>query len=195
MVAHPNFSGPTKLKRSSRCEGESYLALAQANDYFSFDLNPTHITHDPYAFDSYQNVLFSMLTFRRYTSNYPSHVTIISHAFKRRRFLELHLPATRWPAENATYIGIDPPEDVTPKRELEDEERLKGYGAWERALYVGGEVRWGRGWRQEMVEDVLRGLPDSEETEEVKELLKWRGGEDGNKNFPGRLPWSRGTVS
>ena len=134
------------------------------------------MTAESHATDSYQNVLFSLLHFRRKTSSSPTHITIISHEFKRARFLELHIPAIRvcilsnclfhsytlfqprsvfeelllpkefsffdeafeksnadigmaqWPSDKVRFVGIDPPEVVTPRRVLEEGERERGYG-------------------------------------------------------------------
>ena len=61
------------------------------------------------ATDSYQNVLFSILAFRRRTGYYPEQLTIITHAFKNDRFLHLHSRALKWPAERVKVLGINPP--------------------------------------------------------------------------------------
>jgi len=42
------------------------------------------------ALDSYQNVLFSLARFRELTGAYPVHITVVGHAFKCRRFKQLH---------------------------------------------------------------------------------------------------------
>ncbi|KAL8681466.1 MAG: hypothetical protein Q9186_002412 [Xanthomendoza sp. 1 TL-2023] len=150
------------------------------------------ITHDPLSTDSFQNTLFPLLLFRRLYSTNPTHITIISHAFKRPRFLDLHIPAICWPIRKFTFIGIDPPESVTPKAVLEEGERMRGYGVWKGDLYGVGEVlegkRRGRGWEARKVEEVLGGL-EGEEREVVRRLLGWRGGEDGRVVFAGWLPW------
>ncbi|KAL8713760.1 MAG: hypothetical protein Q9220_002286 [cf. Caloplaca sp. 1 TL-2023] len=189
-------SGPTKPHITARSEGESYLALARANTYFSLPPpSPTHnITHDPHSTESYQNLLFSLLVFRRHTSRYPTHITLISHLFKKRRYKDLHLRAIRWPPERVTYVGINPPDDVSPTRKLEEDERVKGYGAWEGDLYGCGEyvrgVRERRGWREEKMGEVIEGL-EGEEREMVDAFLGWRGGVDGREVSEGRLPWTR----
>ena len=146
-----------------------------------------------HATDSFQNLLFSILLFHTLTSNYPIQITLISHAFKRARFLRLHCPAIRWPLAKFAYLGIDPPEDVTPKRVLEQGERENGYGVWEGDWYgvgsVLGEKRVKRGWD----DGVLRILGTGKE-EGVKGLLEWKGGADGKEVFEDELPWD-GEVS
>lgn len=108
----------------------------------------------------------------------------------------MHVPAIRFPVDRVTFLGIDPPEYITPGWKLEEGERKSGHGAWEGDLYGVGRVlggkREGRGWREEMgVEDVLGGL-EGEEREGVKGLLGWRGGGDGREVFGGWVPWEEG---
>ncbi|KAK0517448.1 hypothetical protein JMJ35_000603 [Cladonia borealis] len=111
LESQPNamviFSGgATKLSKISLTEGQSYLNLALTL-HPHLALPPyQHTLHpEPYATDSYQNTLFSLLLFRRLTNHYPNHITIISHDFKRARFLELHIPAIRWPKDRVNFIG------------------------------------------------------------------------------------------
>lgn len=89
-----------------------------------------------------------------------------------------------------TYIGIDPPDDVTPRNELEKGERERGYGAWEGDLYGVGSVlgrkREKRGWEDLALEVVGKG-----KEENVIALLQWRGGVDGKTVYEGKLPWDR----
>ncbi len=148
----------------------------------------SHLTSEPNATDSYQNLLFSILHFHTLTNHYPTHITIISHAFKRPRFLDLHIPAIRWPSERVTYVGIDPPENVTSRESLERGERERGYGVWKRDLYGVGEVLGGkrrqRGWREGEPEGLGEGVEEG-----VRGLLGWRGGASGVEGFGVRLPW------
>lgn len=115
-------------------------------------------------------------------------MTIISHAFKRARFLELHCHAIRWPLSQLEYVGIDPPEDVTPRSVLDQGESEKGYGVWEQDLYGVGSVLGGkrekRGWKACALEVVGKGKGESVDT-----LLKWRGGADGKEVYDGSLSW------
>lgn len=119
-------------------------------------------------------------------------MTLISHAFKSARFLELHVPAIRWPGGRFTFVGIDPPESVTPKAELCRGEEERGFGVWMGDLYGVGDVlarkRRERGWVEEKVEEVLRGL-EGGEREMVRGLVEWKGGKDGREVFWRVLPW------
>ncbi|KAI9881521.1 MAG: hypothetical protein M1830_000084 [Pleopsidium flavum] len=180
----------TKASATPLSESQSYLNCARANDFFGFIVNSKHITTEDQATDSYQNLLFSLLRFKRVTHHYPTHITIVSHAFKRRRFLELHAKAIRWPLERVSYLGIDPPEEITPRRTLEEGEERDGFGRWVGDLYGVGEVlarkRVGRGWK-----GVYEGFLD----EHVRALLEWKSGEGGREVFGGRLPWDEVGVA
>lgn len=59
--------------------------------------------------DSYQNILFSIVQFWRSTSRWPSSLTIVSHAFKRRRLVEAHCNALAFPLDKVHFVGINPP--------------------------------------------------------------------------------------
>ncbi len=185
---------------------------------------PERIVVESRALDSYQNVLFSILAFRALalkgtvppphslpqelsSSYYPTRITIVSHAFKRARFLELHLPALRWPIQKGgattTYIGIDPPD--TPVALLHEGERKRGYGLWKDDPYgTGDELRrkregrdpWGvasatgtatgAGAGSGSGSSAMFDLDVDGANEAVKKLLDWQG----PALFPCRLPWA-----
>ncbi|KAL2071631.1 hypothetical protein VTL71DRAFT_12866 [Oculimacula yallundae] len=91
------------------------------------------------ALDSFHNVLFSLLLFWKKSETWPESVTIVSHEFKRARFMDLHIPALRIPRDRVTFNGIDPgymvPENTEFDRKRADDvregERERGFGAWE----------------------------------------------------------------
>ena len=144
------------------------------------------------ATDSYQNLLFSILLFRHHRLRYPKHITIVSHDFKKSRFLDLHCKAIEWPRGQVTYVGIDPPPDVTPRNVL-DEGEARAVNAWKIDPYGAGHElsskRAKRGWQPDSAEMVWirsSGVLESE----VKELLAYDGGSDGNAMFAKPLPWT-----
>lgn len=172
--------------------------LAKDNDFFQFDISNStaNILAEIHATDSYQNILFSLLLYRQHTaSEYPQKMTIISHDFKRRRFLELHVPAlgigplSKVKSKiDVTFIGVNPPEYVTSLQELMEGEENRGYGLWRYDPYGTGKVlsrkRTERGWCKHEEEAVLTG----ESNEVVVDLVRWAKQEI----FPelNRLPWS-----
>jgi hypothetical protein len=185
---------------------------------------------DRYATDSYQNVLLSLVQWplfvrqvlSRPTSKLPSlkqstcgggggcgempmpswpiKLTIVSHEFKRARFLELHLPAIAWNREETVFVGIDPPFDKTRMAEIEEGDRLRGYGAWKADLYGVGEGPRGkrvkRGWdgdvfRREVLESLGRVGVSVSVREELERVVFWGGGGDRRLLMEGAsVPWA-----
>ncbi|KAJ5151373.1 uncharacterized protein N7482_010625 [Penicillium canariense] len=201
--------GATKKLRTDLSEGQSYLNLALENNYFQNEadrprIDPSRVIAEPHATDSYQNGLFSLLQFRFYTGVYPRRVTVVTHEFKRARFMECHFPALGLlplsgreefiDADRVAVIGINPPEEVTTAESLIQGESLRGIGLWRRDLYgvaqdLAGK-RSNRGWSPGMTQQefVNRGLEDA-----VEQLVCWDGGA-GNEWFPNmsELPWYYG---
>jgi hypothetical protein len=149
-----------------------------------------------HATDSYQNVLFPFLDFRLYTGHYPTHVTLITHEFKRRRFEECHFPAIGLTDRSevcVNLIGINPPEHVTPLRTLVSGEERSGIGLWRRDLYgVGKELadkRLKRGWSAGKEKELFVGVGLEDV---VERLVTWDGGREGSQCFEAmdELPWN-----
>ncbi|KAK7900365.1 hypothetical protein LTR67_004111 [Exophiala xenobiotica] len=132
--------------------------------------------------------------------SWPTKLTIVSHEFKRARFLELHLPAIAWNREETVFVGIDPPFDKTRMAEIEEGDRLRGYGAWKGDLYGVGEGPRGkrvkRGWdgdvfRREVLER-LGGVGVSLSVrEELERVVFWGGGGEGRLLMERvNVPWA-----
>ncbi|KAK5719043.1 hypothetical protein LTR17_015376 [Elasticomyces elasticus] len=143
-------------------------------------------TLDDYATDSYQNLLFSILRYRQHMGRYPEYVTVVTHAFKERRFLELHAKAIKWPSSRIRVQGLNPPFTL---QELEQTQQLEHKRAHE--LFVSdpygsrpplSEKRTARKWNSAVIDKLTA-------DESVKRLLAWEGGKSGHEVFPGRLPW------
>jgi hypothetical protein len=123
------YRGQTR-ERSTTTEGESYMRLASLSGML--DASPigplrapqppqppqapqtpmtlplrNRTTTEPYALDSFQNLLFSIARFHEVTGRYPARITVVGYEMKRRRFEELHARALRWPVERFEYVGID----------------------------------------------------------------------------------------
>jgi hypothetical protein len=138
--------------------------------FYSF-YNKGHILLEEEATDSFQNLLFSILLFRKATGRYPRHIRVITHAFKARRFLELHAPTIKWPKNRIQVQGIDPvmTQDALTSTLLGEEK--SGYAAWAEDPMGTGDVLDGkrqlRGWDASTGAKHFKGLEDS-----VKELFQ-----------------------
>ena len=92
------------------------------------------------ALDSFANLFFSLLMFWRETGQWPEKVTIISDEFKEDRFMELHVPAIRFPRRRVVFLGVDPEYMREGSKELEREratsvrrgEMERGFREWQR---------------------------------------------------------------
>jgi hypothetical protein len=98
--------GATNKDYTDLSESQSYLNVLQA---LGTTKGSENILLDELATDSFQNIIFSIIAFRKHCGYYPLEITIVAHAFKERRFLDLHAKAIRWPADRIRVVGVDPP--------------------------------------------------------------------------------------
>ena len=101
--------GETRVAAGPRSEAASYWEAAEAMGWFGFPSVRARSALEAQARDSFENLLFALCRFREATGQYPRRVTVVSFGFKRRRFVELHRAALRFPRSRFTYLGIDPP--------------------------------------------------------------------------------------
>ncbi|USP81782.1 uncharacterized protein yc1106_09056 [Curvularia clavata] len=181
--------GATKRAQTLKTEARSYYHAALATELAEGHLGggrayhhyeKKHILLEEEATDSFQNLLFSILLFRKITGKYPEHIRVITHAFKAKRFLELHAPTIKWPKNRIQVQGIDP---VMPKEALTATllgEEKSGYAAWEEDPLGTGDLLGGkrqvRGWNASTGSKYFKDLEDS-----VKELFQGR--------VSDQLPW------
>jgi hypothetical protein len=76
------------------------------------------------ALDSYHNLLFSLTLFYARFHTWPLSLTIVSHDFKKPRFIDGHCTAIGYSLERTKFVGIDPPGMVSG----ENEAGMKGVG-------------------------------------------------------------------
>ncbi|KAL6305768.1 hypothetical protein BKA93DRAFT_776649 [Sparassis latifolia] len=126
------FSGGQTRRTSTTTEGESYMRLALTSGFlpisqpYSADApRVVRATTEGHALDSFQNLLFSIARFHQYTGHYPEQITVVGFEMKRKRFMELHRAALRWPRDRFHYIGIDVEGNEAVK--AHEGERLNGY--------------------------------------------------------------------
>ena len=141
------------------------------------------------ATDSFQNLLFSIVLFKKTVGQYPGRITVISHAFKSRRFLDLHAPAIRWPTQRIAIQGINPPFSADDLDMAEEGERSKAYEDFVNDPYGTGRAllqkRQSRGWTEGSLGSLAENLEPG-----VQNLLFWKGGESGKEIYQHDLPWA-----
>lgn len=187
--------GATKKSVTSKSESRSYYDAALAHELAEGHqgggraqklFSKGRLLLEERATDSFQNLLLSVVLFRQTTGTYPKLIRIITHAFKARRFLNLHAPAIKWPAHRVQVQGIDP---VMSKLELDETvqgEEKNGYTPWVQDPLGMGKVlglkRQQRGWDENVAKELGEGIEES-----VRELL--------SGNVPEKLPWSAAPLS
>ncbi|KXS96478.1 hypothetical protein AC578_6322 [Pseudocercospora eumusae] len=202
MAVHNNpcalllFSGG-KTTNHPRSEAESYAVILK----HIVDTNPAlfpaglHYALETYATDSYQNLLFSIIRFRQLTGIYPKNITVVTHAFKERRFMELHAPAIKWPTHRIRVQGINPPFSLDELNLVQRGEHERAYLAFSADPYAVRtpliNKRLARNWNADKA-NVFLGFRLEPE---VMGLLTWQGGVSGWETFPRRLPWEDHTTN
>jgi len=180
------FSGG-RTTDSDRSEAQSYDVILRDMIEQEIILGlKGRIALEENATDSYQNLLFSILRFRELTGRYPEYVTVVTHAFKERRFMELHAAAIKWPSSRLRVQGVNPPFTLAELQQVQGREYELAHKPFiDDPFGVRSplaEKRKARNWNPSMGDGLT-------EDESVRQLLRWDGGASGQEPFPGRLPW------
>ncbi|CAO2655737.1 Nn.00g045400.m01.CDS01 [Neocucurbitaria sp. VM-36] len=186
--------GTTQPSQTPISEARSYYHAALAEELSEGHLHggrahrmfsKGYVLLEEHATDSFQNLLFSILLFRRTTGRYPKDIRIITHAFKARRFLDLHAPTIRWPKDRVQVQGIDPVMSSTELDSTLHGEEQNGYSRWKDDPLGTGELlsekRRQRAWDESVVKRLAEGLEPS-----IRELLQG--------SVPAQLPWEPSTT-
>ncbi|KAK9475854.1 hypothetical protein V1514DRAFT_264261, partial [Lipomyces japonicus] len=108
------FSGGQTAKSAGPLsEAQSYFSLARTRGIIPPDTAIlSRITTEEFARDSFENLLFSICRFYEMTGNYPVQISVVSHEFKKKRFVDLHRAAIRYPEAQFIFHGLNPDGDV-----------------------------------------------------------------------------------
>jgi len=182
------------LVLSGAATEQSRCNVSEARGYFNVlerlmpqIANKERIILEESATDSYQNMLFSILEYHKRCAFWPDSFSVVTHAFKRYRIMDLHARAIKWPLSRIDFQGTDPP---FAKAEAEDVERSeqKCCEDWQRDLYgVRSPLRLKR---------IERGLDEAatlqlHEDGDVRGLLAWDGGCAPSEVYLDELPWEK----
>ncbi|KAF2099484.1 hypothetical protein NA57DRAFT_55449 [Rhizodiscina lignyota] len=180
------FSGTATEK--SKWEGTEARGYLNVLDHIVLDIkNKGRILLEEHATDSYQNILFSILLYNKKYREWPDSVTVVTHAFKRHRIIDLHARAIKWPPALIDFQGIDPPFSEEERAAVEKAE-ARCCEDWEKDMYG---VR--PPLRQKRIE---RGLDEAATMQlhddgDVRGLLGWDGGCQPAELYPDELPWEK----
>lgn len=182
------FSGGKTQNMINRTEAESYrVAFNKAHPY-QLGVDMARVDVETNATDSFQNLLFSIVRFKQIVGKYPEKITVVTHAFKERRFLELHGPALKYPAHSLRVIGINPPFTLEELQDVQKGELARGYEPFAKDLYGMSEPlngkRRARGWTGRKRKALFGDLEG-----EVQRVMEWKGGKSGTEVFNETLPW------
>ncbi|KAH7419957.1 hypothetical protein BKA64DRAFT_752506 [Cadophora sp. MPI-SDFR-AT-0126] len=202
------FSGSKTRPEINISEARSYLNYTLANSFWSLlppAPNPTNSAHpnqkqerelltsrillEEQALDSFHNILFSLLLFWKTTARWPEKMTVVSHGFKRARFVELHVKALRFPLARVRFVGVDPGYmladggyDVVRAEDVRKGEKERGFGAWVEDVRGEGGVlrgkragRWCWGVDQRWFEDGVEGERMRRESGVGSRRVEWVG--------------------
>lgn len=112
--------GQSRKEAYVRSESQTYYEIADDLCLFDDDLRERTTTEE-FSRDSFENLLFPICRFREFLSYYPQHITLVTFAFKERRF-RLHCEALRLPKNKVSFVGVNNPEDISLA--LEGEEKV-----------------------------------------------------------------------
>jgi len=183
--------GATKQSLTPLSEARSYYHAALAGELAQGHIgggrarqlySKGRILLEEQATDSLQNLIFSILLFRQTVGQYPKNIRVITHAFKSKRFLELHAPAICWPKDRIQIQGIDPVMSITEIESTLEGETKFGFSPWKEDPLGTGETlrmkRKQRGWSDEQTTKLTEGLEKG-----IQKLLDGEASED--------LPWAQ----
>ncbi|CAG7849309.1 SubName: Full=Uncharacterized protein {ECO:0000313/EMBL:CCA70951.1} [Serendipita indica DSM 11827] len=188
------FSGGyTRPELPTQSEAESYLALALQSFDYEASWRARAFTED-YALDSFQNLFFSIMRFHELAiavgktgrASWPMRIAVVGFEMKRRRFVELHRHALRWPNDSFDYIGLDLLDPTERDKGWQGEETY-GFGPYTRDLYgchgLLAEKRMSRN-------PAARFFPYKTTSPELAALIDWCPSETASQQlFTGPLPW------
>ncbi len=168
--------GQTRREAYFRSEAQMYWEIANHLGFIDDDLKERTTTEE-FSRDSFENLLFPICRFREYLGYYPNHITMVTFAFKERRF-RLHREALRIPENMITFVGANNPEDI--ELALKGEARaikLMEYDPYCSHDELLEKKNQRNPWKRQ------HGYPIS--CPELKELFEYKGREI----FRGTLPW------
>jgi hypothetical protein len=100
--------GESREAAGRRSEAEGYFEMAKEHSWFGHAEVEKRTLREPFARDSLENLIFSILLFFQTFGYWPTEIIVLGWIFKAERF-HLHRQAVKWPAARFNYIGVNNP--------------------------------------------------------------------------------------
>lgn len=126
--------GVTRRGAGLISEGESYWRVAGVVAGDVWGKVKGRCVSEEFARDSWENLLFSVCRFRQIVGVYPKRVKVVSFEFKRRRFVDVHRKALRFPRGSFGFVGLDLMSE-SGKMGIGAGEKLNAFGPYKGDLY------------------------------------------------------------
>lgn len=178
--------GDSRRSAGPRCEAESYWNVAEAKQWYGHrDAVRWRAVTEEFARDSFENLLFSVCRFRQLTGRrYPRRITLVSMDIKRRRFVDMHRVAMRYPLERFEFVGIDPPDGYSAHGAGAEGEQRFAAGPYSRDPYGCREPSLVQ--KRAARNPFMWPVPYPRGCEEIAPLFR----HCGRALYAGRLPWT-----
>lgn len=105
------FSGGQTRHPHILSEAQGYHHVAACFDFWDNPSVQSRTTTEEFSRDSYDNVLFSIARFYECVGAFPQKLTLVSWAFKQKRFLH-HIETIAWPVSRFNFVGVATPDDL-----------------------------------------------------------------------------------
>lgn len=169
--------GQTRTEAGPRSEAQSYWMTAKHFLWWDSTNVELRATTEEFAKDSFENLLFGICRFFECTHRYPEMMTVVSWAFKERRF-DLHRDAVDFPKSRFVFKGVNNPIDLVEAQKGE----AKALALFKEDPYGIGESL---GSKREERNPFNRMHPYECSNPQLGELLRYCGTE----RLTGSLPW------
>ncbi len=169
--------GQTRREAGPRSEAQSYWMIAKHFLWWHGAGVELRATTEEFARDSFENLLFGICRFHECVASYPESITVISWAFKEKRF-DLHRDAIGFPKSKFVFEGVNDAVDLIGANKGE-EKAVAQYR--EDSFGIGGSL----GRKRDERNPFNRMNPYKTSNPALGGLLRFRG----ETNYKETLPW------
>jgi hypothetical protein len=172
--------GQTRREAGPRSEAQSYWMMAKHFLWWNRASVGLRATTEEFARDSFENLLFSICRFYECVQSYPENITVVSWAFKGKRF-DLHRDTISFPKSNFVFKSVNNPIDLIVAKKNEE----KAASQFSEDVYGTGDDL---GKKRVDRNPFNRKHPYEASNPKVAEFLR----HTGQERYTGTLPWATG---